>query len=298
MERVALYTYHYDPLDRLTGTKSALQSGRLRFYCQHRIATEIQGDAQYSIMQHGDQLLAQQTRQANQYTSSLLATDLQRSVLQTTNGAEQQTIAYSPFGHHANEHTYTHLLGFNGERADSVTGHYLLGNGYRTFNPVLMRFNSPDSWSPFGKGGINRYSYCLNNPVNYRDPSGHFFAHVSDFFALGGISASIGGIVIAISSPARTSGSAIVAYAAGALGILHGAVAASAPGTAIGAVMATSSASLGAVAMKKGISAHRSASQGLSNRGSLNSLDAMENALTQSARFTPNRTIEAHRTII
>jgi RHS repeat-associated protein len=88
----------------------------------------------------------------DQYISTLLATDLQRSVLQTTNGAEQQTIAYTPFGHHANKNTNTHLLGFNGERADPVTGHYLLGNGYRAFNPVLMRFNSPDSWSPFGDG--------------------------------------------------------------------------------------------------------------------------------------------------
>ncbi|EGH35731.1 hypothetical protein PSYJA_44541, partial [Pseudomonas syringae pv. japonica str. M301072] len=38
-----------------------------------------------------------------------------------------------------------------------MTGHYLLGNGYRAFNPVLMRFNSPDSLSPFGEGGVNAY---------------------------------------------------------------------------------------------------------------------------------------------
>jgi RHS repeat-associated protein len=65
------------------------------------------------------------------------------------------------------------LLGFNGERPDAVTGHYLLGNGYRAFNPVLMRFNSPDSWSPFGKGGLNTYTYCLGDPVNFSDPNGH-----------------------------------------------------------------------------------------------------------------------------
>ncbi|WP_371850672.1 RHS repeat-associated core domain-containing protein [Pseudomonas sp. Irchel s3b6] len=65
------------------------------------------------------------------------------------------------------------LLGFNGERPDPVTGHYLLGNGYRAFNPVLMRFNSPDSWSPFGEGGLNAYTYCVGDPVNGRDPNGH-----------------------------------------------------------------------------------------------------------------------------
>jgi RHS repeat-associated protein len=64
-------------------------------------------------------------------------------------------------------------MGFNGERPDLVTGHYLLGNGYRAFNPVLMRFNSPDSWSPFGKGGLNSYAYCGGDAVNRSDKSGH-----------------------------------------------------------------------------------------------------------------------------
>ena len=178
MKKTVLCSYHYDPMNRLKGTSPALQSGSLRFYCQSRIATEIQGSTQHSIMQQGDQLLAQQTHQADQHTSTLLATDLQRSVLQTTSAAEQQTIAYTPFGHHANEHTNTHLLGFNGERADPVTGHYLLGNGYRAFNPVLMRFNSPDSWSPFGEAGVNAYAYCMNNPVLTEDPSGHLFSFV------------------------------------------------------------------------------------------------------------------------
>ncbi|MCO8161638.1 hypothetical protein NJC38_05655 [Pseudomonas sp. 21LCFQ010] len=63
--------------------------------------------------------------------------------------------------------------GFNGELPDPLTGHYLLGHGYRADNPVLMRFNSPDSLSPFAEGGINAYAYCQGDPVNLQDPSGH-----------------------------------------------------------------------------------------------------------------------------
>ncbi|MEE1921314.1 RHS repeat-associated core domain-containing protein [Pseudomonas sp. 148P] len=54
------------------------------------------------------------------------------------------------------------------------TGYYLLGQGYRAYNPVLMRFTSADSWSPFGRGGLNAYAYCAGDPVNASDPSGHF----------------------------------------------------------------------------------------------------------------------------
>uniref|UniRef100_UPI000AE9CDA7 RHS repeat-associated core domain-containing protein n=1 Tax=Enterobacter bugandensis TaxID=881260 RepID=UPI000AE9CDA7 len=51
--------------------------------------------------------------------------------------------------------------------------HYHLGNGYRAYNPVLMRFTCPDCMSPFGEGGINPYAYCTGDPVNHADPTGH-----------------------------------------------------------------------------------------------------------------------------
>ena len=65
------------------------------------------------------------------------------------------------------------VLGFNGERIDPVLGGYHLGNGYRLYNPALRRFTSPDSMSPFGKGGINPYAYCEGDPINNTDPTGH-----------------------------------------------------------------------------------------------------------------------------
>jgi RHS repeat-associated protein len=163
----------YDPLDRLINQNQPDQPAHQRFYCKSRLATEIQGAMQHSIVQHGNQLLAQRERQGDVVDTTLLATDLQRSVLQTLKANdERRAIAYSPYGHRPAENGLLSLLGFNGERRDLVTGYYLLGNGYRAFNPVLMRFNSPDSWSPFGRGGLNAYAYCLGNPVNQTDPTG------------------------------------------------------------------------------------------------------------------------------
>ncbi len=78
--------------------------------------------------------------------------------------------AYTPYGYHRRGQV---SLGFTGELVERATGHYLLGNGYRAYNPVLMTFNSPDSMSPFAKGDLNAYSYCQGDPLNNKDPSGH-----------------------------------------------------------------------------------------------------------------------------
>lgn len=113
------------------------------------------------------------------------ASDLHNSVLHASEDGRQVDIAYTPFGHRQAEQTVAALPGFNGEQPDLVTGHYLLGNGYRAYNPVLMRFNSPDSFSPFGDGGLNAYAYGLNNPIKYIDPTGHFSSFLSGVLEAG-----------------------------------------------------------------------------------------------------------------
>ncbi|MET3455305.1 RHS repeat-associated core domain-containing protein [Pseudomonas kilonensis] len=165
--------YRYDPLDRLVDCAPFEQARIQRFYCKSRLATEVQGAVQRSVFQHDDQLLAQLRREGVGVDTSLLATDQQRSVLNVLDANRPHPLAYTPYGHRPAGNGLLSLLGFNGERSDPVTGHYLLGNGYRGFSPVLMRFNSPDSLSPFGEGGLNAYSYCAGDPVNGTDPSGH-----------------------------------------------------------------------------------------------------------------------------
>ena len=171
--KTLLSRYHYDPLDRLFECTLPGQENARRFYQKDHLATEINGTVKRTIMQYEDQLLAQQQRQSESVETSLLATDKQRSVLKVLGASTSRPITHTPYGHRPLASGLFSLLGFNGERSDPVTGHYLLGNGYRAFNPVLMRFNSPDSWSPFWKGGLNAYAYCEGDPVNYSDPTGH-----------------------------------------------------------------------------------------------------------------------------
>lgn len=76
--------------------------------------------------------------------------------------------SYSAYGAYAGARN----IAFVGQMVDHLTGCYHLGNGRRTYNPVLMRFHSADSLSPFSDGGLNAYAYCGGDPINRVDPSG------------------------------------------------------------------------------------------------------------------------------
>lgn len=170
---ISLVRYRYDPLDRLVDRAPGDQPGQQSFYQKNALACEIHGQIHHSYFQQPDMLLAQQQHHGAIHETTFLACDAKRSVLHALGKDQRQAIAYAPYGHRPKGGPLS-LLGFNGERTDSITGHYLLGNGYRVFNPVLMRFNSPDSMSPFGKGGLNAYAYCVGDPINSADPTGHF----------------------------------------------------------------------------------------------------------------------------
>ncbi|CRI57467.1 RHS repeat-associated core domain-containing protein [Pseudomonas sp. CCOS 191] len=102
-----------------------------------------------------------------------LMTDAKRSVLQAGGTQSPELRAHGVYGYHHRQAKGGVLSAFNGELDQPVTGLYVLGNGYRAYQPTLMRFFSPDSFSPFGAGGINAYAYVADDPVNGSDPSGH-----------------------------------------------------------------------------------------------------------------------------
>ncbi|WP_122847555.1 RHS repeat-associated core domain-containing protein [Pseudomonas viridiflava] len=190
--------YRYDPLDRLATRTPLAEAISKVFYKADVLVTETQGGVQRSFVHHDRRPLAQQTLVGTSVDTLLTAADQQHSVLSALSAGQQQALAYSPHGHRA---PLNHLPGFNGEQPDPVTGHYLLGNGYRAYNPVLMRFNSPDSLSPFGKGGLNAYAYCTGDPVNRSDPSGHELIDtlISAFYIAAGVATA--GIGLAIARP-------------------------------------------------------------------------------------------------
>ncbi len=102
----------------------------------------------------------------------LLAVDSRQTALAASARARGDRTAYSAYGHQGKKPAFS--TGFNGQLRERL-GWYHLGNGHRVYNPVLMRFHSADRLSPFGKGGLNPYAYCVGDPINHSDPTGRFF---------------------------------------------------------------------------------------------------------------------------
>ena len=113
----------------------------------------------------------------------LLSSDIAGSVLKAHAADSVQARAYCSYGSRTFEGGPS--TGFNGESQDTITCGYLLGRGYRLYNPALRRFVGADSLSPFAEGGLNAYAYCEGDPVNRCDPSGHAFSWSGMLKALG-----------------------------------------------------------------------------------------------------------------
>ncbi|UVL18724.1 RHS repeat-associated core domain-containing protein [Pseudomonas sp. B21-023] len=100
--------------------------------------------------------------------SKLLTIDRSGSVLDLL----IKPFSYSCFGYLPADHGLSVMLAFNALPLEPSIGCYLLGNGRRAYNPMLMRFQSPDALSPFEAGGLNAYGYCEGDPMNWQDKSG------------------------------------------------------------------------------------------------------------------------------
>ncbi|WP_248916274.1 RHS repeat domain-containing protein [Pseudomonas moorei] len=167
-----LVSYRYDGHNHLVGVTQGNEREILRVYQGYNLSHTRQGTTVTQYLLHGDRPLGQQ--QVDDPTRTLLLmTDASPNVIGECLQSGVTTAVYSACGVRSSDEEMLCLLAFNCEVCEEITECYLLGRGYRVYNPNLMRFHSPDSFSPFGAGGMNPYTYCLGNPVTFRDPSGH-----------------------------------------------------------------------------------------------------------------------------
>ncbi|KAL7902712.1 hypothetical protein HDV63DRAFT_169648 [Trichoderma sp. SZMC 28014] len=164
--------YHYDASGKLV---AQVIPGGTEYHLHYRgdmLVGFTSGDKQVSYVSDGAGYWGQISKQGSSTDTEAWASDGHESVM-TWLGSDDSDHhqQYTPYGFSGQSGP---SIGFNGQWRDPVTGWYHLGNGYRVYNPVLMVFHSPDSWSPFTSGEINPYAYCLGDPVNRVDPSGHF----------------------------------------------------------------------------------------------------------------------------
>ncbi|WP_296266818.1 RHS repeat-associated core domain-containing protein [Pseudomonas sp. UBA6562] len=141
------------------------------FYEDGLLKTGLSGLSYRGIFRHQTQLLAEVSI-TDEAQILLPLVDQKHSVEGAHIDSTTRAFAYTPFGHNPETPKDT-LLAFNGEPCERFSQLYLLGQGYRAFNTRLMRFHSPDSLSPFAPYCTNSYAYCLGDPINFSDPSGH-----------------------------------------------------------------------------------------------------------------------------
>ncbi|MQT71388.1 hypothetical protein GHO43_25720, partial [Pseudomonas sp. FSL R10-0071] len=196
--------YRYDAHNQLITTQVGEQPETLRFYEGNRLSLSVQEGISTHFLTISGQPIGQQQAGDDSKTLVLL-TDASHTVVGECLQNQLLTASYTAYGERSSEQNLQSLMAFNGEVRDEASGWYLLGKGYRAYNPQLMRFHSPDSMSPFGAGGLNPYAYCLGNPIALSDPTGHAGSgrnirpkYVAPRSSGGGIGAWIGVIIGAV----------------------------------------------------------------------------------------------------
>ncbi|GHV59473.1 hypothetical protein FACS1894182_13620 [Bacteroidia bacterium] len=152
-------------------------------------------------------------------------TDYQGSLtaLSLANGTVKERYAYDPWGNRRNPADWT--------QGDTRTG-FLFNRGYtlhehlpefkvinmngRVYDPLTAMFFSPDPYvqAPGDWLNYNRYTYCLNNPFRYTDPSGDLFWIIPSI----GYSRSGGwhfGLTVGVGVPGALSANVSVGYSTG-----------------------------------------------------------------------------------
>ena len=128
--------------------------------------------------------------------------------------------------------TFTFDRGFTGhEHYDRVN---VINMNARLYDPVIGRFFSPDPFvqAPDFTQAFNRYSYCMNNPVMYSDPTGEVFV-IDDIIAAAVLGAIFNSFTQIVAGNVNNTGDF---FLAAGIGALSGAAGASVGSAVVGAI--------------------------------------------------------------
>jgi RHS repeat-associated protein len=113
------------------------------------------------------------------------------TVVTDQTGLEVEEMGYLPFGALLYDNVrqggqWRSVFRFTGQEYDAEFALY--NYNARLYDPIMGRFISPDHIMQdyYNPQNLNRYAYCINNPLIYVDPTGHFFFGMS--FGFGGSS--------------------------------------------------------------------------------------------------------------
>lgn len=115
------------------------------------------------------------------------------------NGSKVFSAEYDAWGKQTvSVNTISLIRGYGGH--EMLNEFNLINMNGRVYDPVLGRFLSPDKYIQEGDNSqnYNSYSYCLNNPLKYADPSGNVFV-LDDFIAITAMGAMMGAMNAAMS---------------------------------------------------------------------------------------------------
>ena len=197
-------------------------------------------------------------------------------------------------------------ISYNGYMYDPIVMAYRLGK--RHYSPFRKNFNTPDSLSPFGVAGPNRYQYADGNPINRIDPNGHLSDGAIALIVVIGVVTVLASIVTfgaaavafsgALSVGAIVTGSLLVTsgvagIASGAMSIASIAVEESQP--ELSKKLATAGIALGIISMVTGIAGFTTGLNGATTAASFGQIFGTMTRTSLASRATISQMVTSAR---